>query len=396
MDHADMEIRVPERRGTDCSKWDGVKAIFGRDDVLPLWVADMDFECPACVKEALHRKVEEGIFGYYVVPEEYYASFINWQQRRNQFMIQKQWIRYSPGVVTALYWFIQILSNPGDSCMILTPCYYPFMDAVLDTGRKLVSSRLLEDSNYHYGIDFQDFEEKIIANDVKVFLLCSPHNPVGRCFTREELKEIIRICKKHEVYIVSDEIHSDLIMPGNKHLVTLTVEPSYADHIVTAMSGSKTFNLAGTSNSYLIIENEQIRQRLDEFIKKIRVIRGAALGYVAQEAAFKGGEKWLEEVILKIASNYAYLKQELAKRLPLVHLTPLEATYLTWLDLGAYVASEEIEDVVINRCRLGVDFGSWFLSKERNIPDSHIRINLATSRENIEEAIRRLEHGLLG
>lgn len=387
-------LKTRDRRNTNCSKWDGVGEIFGKEDLLPLWVADMDFECPECIQESLHKYVNEGIYGYYLTPKEYYESFINWQKRRNQFEINSEWIRYSTGIVTALYWFINILSNPKDSVLILTPCYYPFMDAVIDTGRTLVKSELVKDENDYYTIDFDDFENKIVENDVKVFLLCSPHNPVGRCWKKEELRKLVDICKKYNVYIVSDEIHSDLIMPGNKHIVTYNIASDYEDHIVTAMSGSKTFNLAGTSNSYIIIKDLEIRKKFDQFIKNIRVIRGASFGYVAQEAGFRGGEAWLEEVIDQIHENYEYLKEQLSFRLPKAKITPLEATYLTWVDLGEYVCGEEIIDKVVNECKLGVDFGAWFLSKERNIPDTHIRINIATSKENIEEAIKRLVENL--
>lgn len=387
-------LKTRDRRNTNCSKWDGVGEIFGKEDLLPLWVADMDFECPECIQESLHKYVNEGIYGYYLTPKEYYESFINWQKRRNQFEINSEWIRYSTGIVTALYWFVNILSNPKDSVLILTPCYYPFMDAVIDTGRTLVKSELVKDENDYYTIDFDDFESKIVENDVKVFLLCSPHNPVGRCWKKEELRKLVDICKKYNVYIVSDEIHSDLIMPGNKHIVTYNIASDYEDHIVTAMSGSKTFNLAGTSNSYIIIKDLEIRKKFDQFIKNIRVIRGASFGYVAQEAGFRGGEAWLEEVIDQIHENYEYLKEQLSFRLPKAKITPLEATYLTWVDLGEYVCGEEIIDKVVNECKLGVDFGAWFLSKERNIPDTHIRINIATSKENIEEAIKRLVENL--
>lgn len=377
---------VPNRRGTNSFKWDGIKLKYGTDDLLPLWVADMDFRAPDCVNDALRKMANFGVFGYYKSPESYFESIISWEKRRHGYEIKREWLRYSAGVVTGLYWFVQILTNPGNSCIIQTPCYYPFMEAIKDNGRNLICCDLVNNEG-RYTIDFNRFEEKISKNDVKLFILCSPHNPVGRVWKHDEMKKLLEICKKHNVFVISDEIHQDIVMNGHKNIPAATVG-DYDEMMVTLSSASKTFNLAGLKNAFVVIPNESIRKRFDQYIRTIEVLnKGSMFGYAATEAAYNMGETWLRDILEIIEGNFEYLCHALSSELPESIVTPLEGTYLAWINLGAYIPHEDIQGFIQEKCKLAVDYGDWFFE---NGFDSHIRINLATSRTNIEIAARNI------
>lgn len=382
-------FQVKERRGTNSTKWDSLMETFGCGDILPMWVADMDYTCPIQVQEALRKYVDDDVYGYYKVPDGYYEAFINWQKRRNDYEIKKEWIRYTPGVVAGIYWSVNVLTSPGDSCMILLPVYYPFINAILDNGRKVAGCRMKQDEKGSYYVDFNTFEECIVKNDVKAFILCSPHNPVGRVWREDELRKMFEICEKYHIYIISDEVHSDLIMPGYRH-ITARKKVSDPSRLVVLMGGSKTFNLAGCNCSYMIVQDEKLGKRFDQFALSCRCIRGSSFGYVALEAAFRYGEEWLEQVQASIMHNFGVLKEQLKEKLPKAKLTQLEGTYLCWIDIGEYIAPEDMEKTVTGRCKLGVDFGPWFFSRERDEPDTHIRLNIATSEKNVIEAVNRL------
>ncbi len=383
-------IYAPDRRGTNSYKWDAMKGEFGTDGLLPLWVADMDFKAPDCVHEALRTVIDLGIYGYHVPPASYYESIISWERRRHGYEIKKEWLRYTLGVVPGLYWFTNILTRINDACIILTPCYYPFMEAIRNTGRRLVCCDL-KCSGGRYTIDFEKFEAEICANDVKLFILCSPHNPVGRVWTQQELKGLLDVCGKHGVYVISDEIHQDIVMTGHKNIPAATVG-AYDDFLVTLSATSKTFNMAGLKNSFAIIPDQGIRKKFDQYVNSIQVMKGSMFGYAATEAAYNHGEPWLEEVLAVIEGNYRYLRDTLLAELPEIVVTPLEGTYLMWVDLGAYVSHQGLRALVQNECKLAVDYGDWFFEKGA---DTHIRINLATPRENIQTAAQNLIRGII-
>lgn len=380
----------PDRRGTHSRKWDDMIPKFGRDDLLPLWVADMDFKAPACVQDALHHLVDQGSFGYFKVPETYYTNFIQWEKKYHHYDINKEWIRFTPGVVCGLHWFVEIMSNPGDAVIMFSPVYYPFMHAATDTGRKLVMTPLINQNGY-YTPDFDRFEKDIVGNDVKVFLLCSPHNPVCRVWKPEELKRMLEICKRHRVFVISDEIHQDLLFHGSVHTPVATVG-AYDDMLVTLTAPSKTFNLAGLQNSDVIIPNEKIRKEFDNYLLHLRIKNGNSCGYVAAEAAYGGGAAWLEAILEEIEGNYDFLRKAVTEKFPKIVFTPLEGTYLSWIDLGAYVSHAELQNFVLSKCRLAPDFGDWFYTD--GTQDTHIRINLATPHENIKKVSDRLIQGL--
>lgn len=378
-----------DRRGTNCAKWDGQAKMFGEEGLHAMWVADMDFQTPESVREALHKYVDMGAFGYYAVPDSYYQAFINWEEKHHGLKVEKEWIRFSPGVVSAFNWLVQIMTNPGDAGIIMTPVYYPFSNAIKDNKRTLVTSDLVN-NNGIYTIDFEDFEKKIVENDVKFFILCSPHNPVGRVWTEEELRNTFEICRKHNVFVISDEIHQDLVI-GEKKQIPSYLIGEYTDMMVAITAPSKTFNLAAGQNSIVMIPEEKIREKWDGFVHNLHVGSGNGFGYIAAEAAYSGGEKWLEAVNAQLKENYEYVRDRFAKGLPKVVVSPLEGTYLCWIDLSAYVQAEDMEEIIQKKCHLAVDFGDWF-GGERFA--GFIRMNLATSLENVKIGVEAIVENL--
>ena len=378
------ELIYRDRRGTNASKWNRLSPRFTREDLLGLWVADMDFAAPACVREALHKQVDFGVFGYDVTPDAYYEAFLHWEKTYHGYEPQRAWLRYSPGVVAGFNWLIQLLTKPGDGVLVQTPVYYPFLSAATDNGCRLVENELVNTAGV-YTVDLADFERKLTEGHVKVFLLCSPHNPVGRVWRREELAAMLELCRVHGVYVISDEIHHDFTHGGHKHIPAATVG-EYDDMLVTLTAPSKTFNLAGLKNSVVIIPDEKLRKAWDSYTGKLHTATGGSFGVIAAQAAWEGGRPWLEQVLQTVEGNYELLRTELVPRKPELILSPLEGTYLAWLDLGAYVKPQEMAAAVEGRCGLAVDYGAWFGGHA----PCHIRINLATRPENIRQAIQSL------
>ncbi len=378
-----------DRRGSGAIKWDGLKFLFGSDDpeMISMWVADMDFHSPECVGEALKKLGESGEYGYYMPSPAYFNAFLNWEEKRHGYKAQREWMRTTPGVVAGIFHFVGAFSQPGDACIILSPCYYPFMEAVEETGRRLVCSMLKNEGGL-YTIDFADFERKIEENEVKIFILCSPHNPVGRIWTREELTQLMEICRRHGVLVISDEIHQDLELFGHKHVPTLA-SCDCADFAVSLTAASKTFNMASFNHSIALVPNKDLRDKYDAYLKHMH-LSGAKPGFVAVQAAYEGGESWLDQVIAVVENNVRVVTELMQEGAPKVVISPLEGTYLQWLDIGAYVKAEEIKSFMTERCKLAVDYGSQFFTKEAGEGDTHIRLNLATSEDNVRRAAERL------
>lgn len=390
-----------DRRGSGCSKWDGLEQSFGSSDLLALWVADMDFRCPDSVEEAMVKLARQNTYGYTFPAPSYYQSFLDWERERHGYQAEQSWIRYTPGVVVGIYRALGALTQPGDGCIILSPCYYPFMSAAADTGRKLICSMLKEENGY-YTPDYADFEQKIVDHHVTAFILCSPHNPVGRIWKQEELARLLQICEKHGVIVIADEIHHDLEVEGT-HIPTFQAYPC-TKFTVMLTAASKTFNLAGLSHSMMIIPDEALRAKYDAFCKPFTGFHANMTGFTAIEAAYTGGGAWLEGCLETIRSNARYVEDTLREKLPRAVVSPLEGTYLQWVDLGAYVTPESLTQVVQERCRLAVDWGRQFYPEtgdtgcaqamEAGKADTHIRLNLATSSENIRTAVQRLVEAL--
>ncbi|AGH73056.1 pyridoxal phosphate-dependent aminotransferase [Edwardsiella piscicida] len=378
-----IEKYFTPRRHTDSVKWDGLQEKFGDDDLLAMWVADMDYRSPDAVTDALLQRVQHGVFGYSQIPEAYFQAFIQWQQQRHRYPVQRAWLRYTPGVVTGLYWLINAFSRPGDAVMVNTPVYYPFLQAIRDCGRTLITSDLINHQGY-YSMDFADMAEKIAANRVRLFILCSPHNPVGRVWQEQELAQLLALCEQHNVLVISDEIHQDLVLDG-QHQPSATVDDgAFRARILTFAAASKTFNLAGLKNAFLIVEHPALRETFDDYARRVaHTTNGSLLGYYAIAAAYRHGADWLQQVLSIIRSNYDYIDTALRRALPLIQISPLQGTYLMWIDLRAYCSDEALPQLIQQRGRLAVDYGAWFGDAGRGF----IRLNIATSPEYIRQAV---------
>ena len=394
-------LKYVDRKNTDCAKWDGLEKSFSRGDLLAMWVADMDFQVPECVRRRLSDYIGLGAFGYYIPPDGYYETFIKWEKKYHGYEVKREWMRFAPGVVPAFNWLVQLLAGKGEAVAVMQPVYYPFMKAVENNGRRLVNCPLLH-TEHGYEMDYKSFEETIIREDVKAFIFCSPHNPVGRVWKKDEIRRMLDICKRHNVYVISDEIHQDIIMSGYRHIPSATAGEeagAYDDILVTLTAATKTFNLAAVQNSIVIIPDETLRARWDKFAEGIRITGGNAFGYIAVMAAYEEGRPWFEELLCVIEGNYRYLRSRLESELPDVKVADLEGTYLMWIDLSAYMdrilsfskttdgAVTAMQHFMENECGIAADYGEWFGGDEYA---GCIRINLATCRENIETTADRI------
>jgi len=380
-----------ERRGTGSLKWDSLDEIFGDSELTPLWVADMEFKAPLEVIDAIKKRAEHGAFGYGKVMDSYYEAFAAWQKKQHGMVVEKSEIRFYTGVVGALYALVNTFTKPADAVVICPPVYYPFYDAVLNTGRTLVTCEL-DNTDGVYSLDFEKFEQLVAHNNVKLFILCSPHNPVGRVWTAGELEKMFEICKKHGALVISDEIHQDFVNFDNKFIPASVLSGGkYKDMMITVNSASKTFNLAGLIHSHTIIHNKEMLQKYDDYIKTIGQAEANIFGMVAMEAAYRHGEEWLVNLKSVIRQNYEYAKTEFASKAPKVVITPLEGTYLMWLDLRAYIDPEQISDFMQKKCRLAVDVGEWFSVNGKGF----IRINLATNPKYVKLAVDNITSNII-
>lgn len=376
------------RQHTDSLKWDALQTRYGDADLLPMWVADMEFKVPEAVTQALQERVAHGVYGYSITPDSYYQALIDWQKTRHGVDLQRDWIRFGSGVVNSLYALVNILTQPGDGVLILTPVYYPFFNAVRDNHRQLVTSELRNEQG-HYTIDFDDVERKIKANEVRLFIQCSPHNPVGRIWTEAEQTRLLALCEQYHVLVISDEIHQDLEIDRAAHpfqSALSVADGRFNDRLIVVNAPSKTFNIAALLNSHIIIPNSELRQRYDDQIGRFSQTEISVLGQVASKAAYQSGAEWLDQVLAIIRDNYHYLQTTFAAQAPKLVLSELQGTYLTWLDLRAYVQPENAKAFIQDRCHIAVDFGEWFSPADKGF----VRLNLATDPKNVQEAAKRI------
>ena len=377
---------VIDRHGTDCVKFD-FAAEHGYDPgILPLWVADMDFQAPPCVVEALQKRVAHGIFGYSDTKADYFEAVRDWFEDCFALSLQPQWLVKTPGVVFALSAAVRVMTEPGDNVLVQPPVYYPFYNVVRQNGRSIVESPLVY-ADGKYTIDFEDFEQKIIQNDVKLFILCSPHNPVCRVWTADELSRIGEICQKHGVQVVADEIHCDFTLPGVVHTPFLKACPQLAERTVVCTAPSKTFNLAGLQVSNLFIPGEALRQAYQAELDRISYHSLNCLGSVACKAAYRGGAEWLEACKAYMLENLNFVREFLAKNIPGIRLVEPEGTYFAWLDCsGLGLSPEQLEELVVKKAGLWLDSGAIFGQCAAQFQ----RVVLACPRKTVEEAMRRL------
>ena len=381
---------VPNRRGTNCFKYDFAREMGMPEDVLPLWVADMDFPTAPAVLERLHALAEHGIFGYTGVKDAYFSAVHNWYAQRFGWETQRSWLVTTPGVVFAIAIAIRAFTQKGDAILIQQPVYYPFADKVTENDRQLVVNPLIL-KNGRYEMDFADMERKIADNHVKMLLLCSPHNPVGRVWTKEELLRVGEICQKHGVLVVSDEIHADFTYAGHPHRVFASVKSEFADFTITCTAPSKTFNLAGLQNSNIFIPNRQLRHAYKKELSACGCGGTNCMGMAACQAAYEAGADWLEQLKQYLAGNLAYVRQFLREKLPDIALIEPEGTYLVWLDLRKLGLTEQQQrQLIVQDAKLWLDTGTLFGQGGEGFE----RINIACPRATIEQAMQRLERAV--
>ncbi|WP_057875580.1 MalY/PatB family protein [Liquorilactobacillus aquaticus] len=381
-----------DRHNTDSVKWDGMDELFGTNDLLPLWVADTEFKVPEEVTEALKKRIEHGVYGYSKTPDNYYEAYCKWQSERYGTEIQHEWLRFSTGVVQSLSTLVNILTQPDDAVMILQPVYYPFMNVIKQNDRRMVISNLKQDGT-SYKMDLEDIKNKIEENHVKLFINCSPHNPVGRVWDKEELEALLELCRQEKVLFISDEIHHDLIVGEKPFTSVLAIKDGlYRDNTVMVDSASKTFNLAALQNSHVVIPNPQVRERYDHYMSQLAAPAGSIIGKIAAEAAYTNGAEWLEGLLQVVRSNYGYLKKSLRTHCPEAVVYDLEGTYLAWIDLSAVIEPEHLEYILKKKAHLAVDFGTMFGKTGKGF----IRVNLATTPANIKAATAALLENIQG
>lgn len=381
---------IIERHGTDSVKYDLAVRRGKKEDILPLWVADMDFRSPTCVIEELKARADHGIFGYSTTGDKYFSAVADWFKESTGWDIKRNWLVQTPGVIAGIAAAIRALTEKGEGVLIQEPVYYPFADGIKSNGRKKIINELV----YHdgrYTIDLKDFEEKIIENSVKLFILCNPHNPVGRVWTQEELASMGDICLRNGVIVVADEIHQDFIYPGHKHVVFADIKTEFAEISVTCTAPSKTFNLAGLQISNIVIPNREIRKRFKAALNQVGFNEPNIMGLAACEAAYKGGREWLSELREYLNSNLIFLRESLMQRIPKVKLVEPEGTYLVWLDFsGIGLDDEALEELITERAGLWLDAGTMFGAGGSGFE----RINIACPKATLEDALLRLENAV--
>lgn len=377
---------VIDRRNTKSLKYDFAEKRGKPKDILPLWVADMDFKVSSYIVEALDNMSKHGIFGYSETKEEYFDVLRGWMKRHYDWEVKEKWLVKTPGIVYALAMAVKAYTKEGEAVLIQQPVYYPFSEVVVDNNRKLITNDLYQAADGKYSINFEDFEKKIVKYNVRLFLLCSPHNPVGRVWTMGELSKLGDICLKHNVIVVSDEIHADFVFKG-KHTVFTNVREEYKNIGIVCTSPSKTFNIAGLQVSNIFIANDGLRRK---FLRQVNASGYSQLnlaGLVACEAAYKYGDEWLREVIKYIKENADYTREFLKEKLPKVRMTELEGTYLVWLDFKAYGLSDyELNRLIIDKAGLWLDSGNIF----GKTGEGFQRINIACPRSILTGALERL------
>lgn len=370
------------RENTNSVKWGtGKDERFKTEGLIPMWVADMEFRAPDEVIDALNKRISHGVFGYTHLWDSYFEAFFNWQKNRYNIDLKKEWISFSSGLVNALYLIVNAFTDKGDNIIILTPVYYPFHNAVKDNERNLISCDLKNDNGI-FSIDFEEFENKIIKNKVKLLIFCNPHNPVGRVWTNDEIEKVFEICKKHNLYIVSDEIHQDINMGVRPFISALSIKNKndYTDKLIVLNSASKTFNLASMLNSHMIIPNEEIRKIYKKFVSRFNRTEFNLLGLIASEAAYKYGENWVDGLLKTIKRNYEYIKIEFENKVPEIIISPLEGTYLPFFDLRNIVNQNRVKEFIQDDCKIAIDFGEWFGKNFKGF----IRVNIATDFKYID------------
>lgn len=376
---------IIDRSNSDAVKIEVLKSQWGRDDLLPLWVADMDFRTPACVTDSILKRCERGILGYTVTPDSYYDAIRNWVSKRHNWKIKKEDICYSPGVVPGIAFALHAFTNPGDKVLVQPPVYYPFFLVTRRNNRQLVYDPLVLKAG-QYRMNTEHFRKAI--KGCKLFILCNPHNPGGRVWSKKELAEIADICYENGTVVVSDEIHADLALPGFKHTPFAKVSKKARNNCVVLMSPSKAFNMPGLSSAYAIIENSKLRKKFSSVIDANELGGGHIFAFRSTEAAYTEGEKWLSEALAYISGNIAFLDEFIKKYMPLIHAVRPEASYLVFLDCRELrLNQKELVHFFVDKAHLALNDGSVFGSEGKGF----MRINVGCPRSILEKALHQLK-----
>ena len=381
------------RRGTHSRKWDGEHLKFSHTDLLPLWVADMDFMTPPCLQEAIANYVKTTPLGYTMTNPNYLDAVINWYKCRHNCNLSKDWLTSAPNVITGLMWCIGAFTKPNDTIAVLSPVYGAFDTSASDAQRHIVPIAMRRTTDNRYTVDYDAFESTIIQQDVKLFIHCNPHNPVGHVWTEAEMAQLFSICKHHDVLIISDEIHQDLITGPIPFRSALSVSNgAYADNMITMSSVSKSFNMASLHHAEVIVPNDELRSQYNTYKALVYHTDSDVIAEAAITAAYTHpeAETWLNAALTVIRENYEYLCRELLSALPKLRISPMNGTFLAWIDFGAYVMADDMHDVFENQCRIAPSFGEWFGGESYA---TFVRLNLATSLTNIKVATHSIiEH----
>jgi len=374
------------RLNTSCIKYDMLEKYFGAACLIPLWVADMDFRTPEFIVKAVKERAAHELYGYSFRGKDYDSALCRWFLRRHNWEIKPEWLSFSPGVVPAMNLAIMGLTEPGDEVIVQPPVYFPFFSAVENHHRKLVHNQLLYNKGRYY-LDFDDLEAKI-SGRTRMLILCNPHNPVGRAWTKQELEQLAEICLKHKVLILSDEIHCDLVLPPHRHTVMASISGRIADVVITTVAPSKTFNLAGMANSAVICSNPEMKQKFDKALELTQVGLGNLFGNVATQAAYTHGDAWLDELLDYLTGNYRFVYGYIETYIPQVRVVPLEATYLLWLDFSGlgFGSDEVLKKFIINKAGLALSEGTSFGPGGSGF----MRMNLACPRAILHKALEQL------
>ncbi|MDR0969920.1 MAG: PatB family C-S lyase [Lentimicrobiaceae bacterium] len=382
--HYDFD-KIIERQGTNSVKYDLRKQLFGSEEVLPMWVADMDFETPDFIRKSVVERANHLIYGYTFRSNAYYKSIVDWQKRHHNWKITKDWILFSPGIVAALNMIVLALTNPNDEIIVQPPVYFPFFTAVKNHKRCLVYNNLILPEQ-GYRMDFDLLEKQ--AKTAKMIILCNPHNPVGRSWKTDELQRLSEICIKNDLLIISDEIHCDLVLPPNKHTVFASLNTEIAARTITLHAASKTFNLAGLSTSSIIISDEKLRETVKTYIENLHVDMGNLFGIVATQTAFEKGDEWLRQLLVYVNRNVDEVCDFLSKHLPKIKVFRPEATYMVWLDFNAYgLTDNDIRSMLIEKAKLGFNSGIEFGSNGSGF----YRMNLGCPLQTVKQALLQLK-----
>ena len=381
---------IIDRRNTSCVKFDAVAERLGRNDFIPLWVADMDFLSPPCVIEALRKRVEHGIFGYTFPSPQYYRSIIDWLEKRHCLTVKKECLTFVPGIVKGIAFVLDEFTEKGDKVIIQPPVYHPFRIITEGLERQVVTNPLVLE-NGRYRMDVDGLKKTVAENDCKVFILCNPHNPGGRIWLPEELAEVAEICNEKDILVISDEIHADLALPGNKHTPFAAVSEKAAQNSITFMAPSKTFNIAGIVSSFALIPNPAIFKRYVEYLEKRELNQGNLFAYTATQAAYESGEEWLNELLKYIQGNIDFVSNFIEKNIPQIKVMKPEASFLLWLDcreLG--LSQKELVRLFTDKAHLVLNDGTMF-GKEG---EGFMRMNVGSPRAVIEKAMNNLKNAI--